>query len=79
MDQEKAIKVIDLLKKQGPVIIITHHHPDGDAIGSSLGLYHFIKNLNANTVVMVPNDIPAFLQWMPSCDKIFVASHHPKK
>ena len=79
MDQEKAIKVIDLLKKQGPVIIITHHNPDGDAIGSSLGLYHFIKNLNANTVVMVPNDIPAFLQWMPSCDKIFVASHHPEK
>lgn len=79
MNQEKAVKVTDLLKKQARVIIITHHNPDGDAIGSALGLYHFVKALNAHTMVMVPNDIPAFLQWMPSCDKIFVASHHPEK
>jgi len=47
------------------ILITTHVGPDGDAIGSSLGLALFIKKLNPEVRVAVPNDYPDFLHWMP--------------
>lgn len=52
--------------------IITHQNPDGDAIGSSLGLYHALHNIGKICKVIVPNDFPAFLKWMPASDEILV-------
>lgn len=54
------------------ILIITHQNPDGDAIGSSLGLFHALKNFGLNPLVVVPNDFPAFLKWMPGSDTILV-------
>jgi bifunctional oligoribonuclease and PAP phosphatase NrnA len=54
------------------ILIITHQNPDGDAIGSSLGLFHALKNYGVNPVVVVPNDFPAFLKWMPASEEILV-------
>lgn len=54
------------------ILIITHQNPDGDAIGSSLGLFHALKNYGVNPVVVVPNDFPAFLKWMPASDEIMI-------
>ncbi|MFC1733729.1 bifunctional oligoribonuclease/PAP phosphatase NrnA, partial [candidate division KSB1 bacterium] len=48
----------------------THANPDGDAIGSSLALYHYYK-LKGHTVhIVVPNDYPSFYKWMPGIDHI---------
>jgi phosphoesterase RecJ-like protein len=52
------------------VVICTHTSPDGDAIGSSLGLYHYLKSLGKNPTVIVPNYFPDFLRWMDGSDKI---------
>lgn len=52
------------------VVICTHTSPDGDAIGSSLGLYHYLKSLGKNPTVIVPNYFPDFLRWMEGADKI---------
>ncbi|MCB0409755.1 MAG: bifunctional oligoribonuclease/PAP phosphatase NrnA, partial [Flavobacteriales bacterium] len=52
------------------IVITTHKSPDGDAIGSSLGLYHFLKNRGLNVSVVVPDDFPEFLKWMTSCEQI---------
>ena len=48
------------------IAIITHHNPDGDAMGSSLGLYHYFlaKNLHQLTVVL-PSAAPKFLGFLP--------------
>jgi len=60
---------ISLLKKRteeaGNIVIITHHNPDGDAIGSALGLYHILCRQSKTVSVLVPNQLPEFLQWMP--------------
>ncbi|MDZ4668136.1 MAG: bifunctional oligoribonuclease/PAP phosphatase NrnA [bacterium] len=54
---------------EGPVkpkvIITTHHKPDADALGSSLGLYLFLKKLGVNANVITPTDYGDFLKWMP--------------
>jgi len=47
------------------IVIIPHKNPDGDAIGSTLGLYHYLKKYNHNATVIAPNDYPDFLKWIP--------------
>ena len=58
----------ELIEKAQCIVIFTHMAPDGDAMGSSLALYHYVKN----ATVIVPNAFPAFLAWMPGADKIRV-------
>ncbi|MDR1762938.1 MAG: bifunctional oligoribonuclease/PAP phosphatase NrnA [Dysgonamonadaceae bacterium] len=61
-----------LINKADKIVIFSHRSPDGDAIGSSLGLYHFLNELGKQVNVIVPNDYPVFLNWMPDCDQILV-------
>jgi len=58
-------KFTQLLKKTNKIVIVTHWNPDGDAIGSSLALYHFLKKTGKNVQCIVPNSFPEFLHWMP--------------
>lgn len=46
-------------------MITTHHKPDADALGSSLGLYHFLKSMGVASTVVSPTDYGDFLKWMP--------------
>jgi phosphoesterase RecJ-like protein len=46
-------------------VITTHHKPDADALGSSLGLYHFLKAMGVASTVVSPTDYGDFLKWMP--------------
>lgn len=52
------------------ILITTHKSPDGDAIGSSLGLCRFLKKINPNVKVVVPDAFPDFLNWMSGVDEI---------
>ena len=52
------------------ILIIAHTNPDGDAIGSSLALYHYLKYLRKNVCVIMPNQFPDFLRWLPGADNI---------
>lgn len=52
------------------IAIITHTHPDGDAIGSSLGLYHCLCELNHDVQVIIPNTFPNFLAWMKDASAV---------
>ncbi len=58
------------LQEAKHILITTHKSPDGDAIGSSLGLYMFLKKLNTNVSVVVPDAFPEFLNWMSNLDDI---------
>ncbi|MEW4924957.1 bifunctional oligoribonuclease/PAP phosphatase NrnA [Algibacter sp. 2305UL17-15] len=64
----KAIK--QLLSTPKNIVIVPHKNPDGDAIGSTLGLYHYLKKLNHNARVITPNDYPDFLKWPPGEETI---------
>lgn len=64
--------IITTLKEYRKIVIVTHVNPDGDAIGSSLALYLFAKKLGLEPKVIVPNDFPKYLAWMPSAQDIVV-------
>ena len=61
------------------VAIIPHINPDGDAIGSSLGLSNYLVQKKHNVKVISPNNYPDFLKWIPGTDKIINYDSHPKE
>ena len=63
-------EIIKIISEAKNIVITTHKSPDGDAIGSSLALYHFLKKMNKNVTVIVPDAFPVFLNWMEATDEI---------
>ena len=52
------------------VIVTMHQKPDGDAMGSALGLYHFLKALGHLVTVISPTNWANFLDWMPGIEQV---------
>jgi phosphoesterase RecJ-like protein len=78
----KAIQeIFPLLNEPRKVVITTHQKPDPDAMGSSLGLYHFLISLGHEVTVISPTNWASWLNWMPDADKIldFDLSAHTEK
>lgn len=59
------------LERSRNIVIIGHKNPDGDAIGSTLGLKHYLDKKGHNCTVLVPNEYPDFLHWLPGSDATF--------
>jgi phosphoesterase RecJ-like protein len=74
---------IDRLKAtidEGSVFVLTcHAGPDGDALGSTLGLAHYLQALGKEAVVIVPDAYPDFLAWMPGTQEIIRFDKHRDK
>jgi phosphoesterase RecJ-like protein len=69
----------DLRNHSGKIIITTHHKPDGDAMGSSLGLYLYLKEAGIESQVITPTDYAAFLHWLPANDSVIVYEEEKQK
>ena len=65
-----ALKI--LLSSPKKIVITTHRGPDGDAMGSSLGLMHLLKQFRHNVHVITPNSYADFLHWMPGNEDVIV-------
>ncbi|HKP32077.1 MAG TPA: DHH family phosphoesterase [Chitinophagaceae bacterium] len=52
------------------IVITMHQKPDPDAMGSSLGLYHFLKQFGHTIQVISPTNWADFLKWMPGCENV---------
>ena len=76
---QEISEIQNLLNPHNNIVIVTHYNPDGDAIGSSLGLKHFLNQKGIEVEVVVPNDFPKFLKWMPEAKKITIADYKRKK
>ena len=70
MNLEDINAVSNLLSKPQNIVIVPHKNPDGDAIGSTLALWHYLKNKGQKVHIVVPNDYPKFLKWMPGHEQI---------
>lgn len=74
----EILKIKNLLHPEAKIVIICHYNPDGDAIGSTLGLLHYLQKTGRKANVVVPNDFPKFLKWMPEAKKIVIAEYKRK-
>lgn len=76
--EDKIQKAQKYIEKGESFVIVTHVSPDGDALGSSLGLYHFLLTYGKDNVsVVVPNEFPQFYAWMPGAKDIVIHSKYP--
>ena len=63
-------EIFPLLSEPKNVVITFHQKPDADAMGSALGLYHFLIQLGHTVTVISPTNWAGFLSWMPGCKKV---------
>ena len=66
MKNEDISALKALLDQPKKIIIVPHKNPDGDAIGSTLGLMHYLQLYHHEAIVIAPNDYPDFLKWIPN-------------
>lgn len=70
MIKAKISEIKSLLGTPKNIVIVPHRNPDGDAMGSALGLYHYLKLNHHNVDVIAPNDYPDFLKWIPGDETV---------
>lgn len=71
--------LIELLAEPQKIVITTHHKPDGDAIGSSLGLYNYLIQQGHHVKVITPTDYPEYFNWMPGNEEVIVYTENTKQ
>lgn len=72
LPEEKVQQAKSLIDKSQRIVIVTHANPDGDAMGSSLAMYHFLYSINKTVTVIVPDRFADFLAWMPGSKQVVV-------
>ena len=73
IQEEKIQKAKKYIEKGDKFVIVTHISPDGDALGSALGLYFFLSACGKENIsIIVPNDFPSFYRWMPGVENILI-------
>ena len=78
LDEKAVHRFSRYVEKGERFVMTTHLSPDGDAIGSSLSMAHYLTELGKERVhVIVPNDFPAFLKWMPSAKDVLIYEKYP--
>ena len=82
MDVFASNSVIELknkLKEASSIILTGHRSPDGDAVGSCLAPWNHLKEHGINSTVVMPDEFPAFLNWMNGREEIILHSQSPEK
>jgi len=72
-------EIFPLLTAPRKVVITTHQKPDPDAMGSSLGMYHFLVSLGHEVSVISPTNWATWLNWMPSSEVVIDYELTPEK
>jgi phosphoesterase RecJ-like protein len=72
-------EIKELLASPQKIVITTHHKPDGDAMGSSLGLYAYLIQLGHHVTVITPTDYPSFLHWLPNNSEVLIYTDEKDK
>ncbi len=72
------IQLKQLLSIPKDIVITSHRNPDGDAIGSSLALYHYLNKGGHTVHVIFPSEYPDFVAWLPDAAKILIHDIEPE-
>lgn len=79
MNKDALLQLQELLKTPKKIGIIPHRNPDGDAMGSTLAWFHFLKKLGHMPVVIAPNEFPEFLAWLPAANEVVIYENNIEK
>lgn len=72
MSEQQINELKQLLADTKEIVVVPHRNPDGDAYGSCLAIYHYLKKNGHSVTVISPNDAPEFLKWLPGVEDIII-------
>ena len=79
MTSDQLAQMDQLISTAQSVLVVCHKSPDGDAIGSSLGMAEYLRQRGKDVTVVVPDQYPDFLHWLPNSEKIVRYDKYPDK
>jgi len=79
IDEDLITKVKKAIDGVDKIVIVTHVGPDGDAMGSTLALWHYLMTMEKEPVVIVPSMFPNFLVWMPGAECVLEYENNKEK
>ena len=71
-DKQQLSALFEELNNAKSILIFGHKSPDGDSIGSTLGLFHYLRNKGIQSQVIQPDNFPSFLKWMPENESMLI-------
>ena len=79
LTSDQVAQLSHLISDAKNIIITCHKSPDGDAIGSTLGWAEYLRSIGKEPTIVVPDQYPDFLSWIPNTEKIVRYDKHPEK
>ena len=79
LSEDQLVQLDQLISDATNILITCHKSPDGDAIGSCLGWAEYLRSMGKEPTVIVPDQFPDFLMWMPNTEKIVRYDKHREK
>lgn len=70
ISQQNIDAIRQVVERGRKFVVLAHKNPDGDAVGSTLAMCHFLLSMGKEAVVVLPNVFPAFLSWVPGADAV---------
>ncbi|MEX2484185.1 MAG: DHH family phosphoesterase [Brumimicrobium sp.] len=77
-NEQKTAQLDGIINDSKHIVIVAHKSPDGDSIGSSVGLYQYLKKKNKSVVICHPDPAPSFLNWIIGVEDILNFEEHEK-
>lgn len=79
LSPEQLTQLQELISSSQTILITCHKSPDGDAVGSCLGWAEYLRSKGKDPIVIVPDQFPDFLMWLPNTEKIIRYNKHMEK
>lgn len=79
IDEDLIHKVNKAIDNAEKITIVSHVGPDGDAMGSTLALWHYLMTIDKEPVVILPSAFAGFLSWMPGAECVLIYDEHKDK
>ena len=76
MTESECSLLRSLISNAGTIVLCCHQNPDGDALGSCLGWSEYLQTLGKDAVIIVPDQFPDYLRWLPNTEKIIRYDKH---
>ena len=70
MTEGECSELRSLISNAESIVLCCHQNPDGDAMGSMLGFFDALRMLGKEPLMVVPDQYPDYLHWLPNTEKI---------
>ena len=79
MNEDQLVQMNQLISNANNILITCHKSPDGDAIGATLAWAEYLTSIGKESTMIVPDQFPDFLTWLPNSQKIVRYDKHREK